>query len=166
MKTTWLLAMSCLFFSHGISFASVKSAEDFLTDAMKGDNSEIKLGLLAQARGGSKDVREFGRMLVEDHRHAKIAAADAASALGVTPTDDPTTEALAEATKLNRMSGARFDGEFVHYMIADHRKDISKFEAEVKSSNKARTLAAQQLPTLEKHLRFALSLKEHERTSP
>jgi putative membrane protein len=53
------------------AMAGPKSDAVFLMDAMKGDNSEIKLGLLAQSRGGSAGVRNFGGMLVHDHRQAK-----------------------------------------------------------------------------------------------
>jgi putative membrane protein len=58
------------------------------------------------------------------------------------------------------MSGAEFDSEFVQYMVTDHRKDIQEFEAQANSSAKTRSLAAQQLPALRKHLEMALSLEK------
>lgn len=140
---------------------AAKSSSEFLTDAIKGDNSEIKLGKLAEAKGNSDGVRNLGQTLVSDHTKAKQDVSSAATALGITPTDDAAPAALAEYTKLNGMSGAAFDHEFVSYMISDHKKDIAEFEAQAKGSDKTGTLAQQQLPTLKKHLQIAQSLQSH-----
>ncbi|MGN6517319.1 MAG: DUF4142 domain-containing protein [Rhizomicrobium sp.] len=139
--------------------ASAASSSEFLTDAMKGDNSEIKLGQLAQAKGGSEGVKSFGQMLVTDHTKAKQDVTSAATALGITPTDKAAPEAESEYNKLNKLSGNAFDHEFVAYMIKDHKKDIAKFKAQAKGHDKTATLAQQQLPTLEKHLQTAESLQ-------
>ena len=61
------------------------SREDFLKDAIKGDNSEIKLGQLAARSGGTPAVRDFGRTLVADHRKAKAQASRVADKLGIIP---------------------------------------------------------------------------------
>src|SRR5262249_7871254 len=117
-----------------------QSPSDFLTDAMKGDNSEIKLGQLAQAKGASPETKNFGATLVTDDTKANPAVTDAASAMGVTHTDDASPEALAEYTKLSAMSGAAFDREFAHYMVLDHQQDIKKFEAQAGSGDAVSTL--------------------------
>src|SRR4051812_20225950 len=52
------------------STASSQAAQ-FLTEAMKGDNSEVTLGKLAQDKGTGQGVKDFGKMLADDHGKAK-----------------------------------------------------------------------------------------------
>ncbi|MBZ9974213.1 MULTISPECIES: DUF4142 domain-containing protein [unclassified Mesorhizobium] len=139
--------------------ALAKSDTDFLTDTIKGDNSEVALGTLARQKGDSKGVKAFGQTLVKDHGKAKKQALAVGKKLGVAETDDLTDEATAEMTKLNGLSGAAFDQEFTTYMVSDHQKDIAEFRDEAKTgSSKVAKLAKKTLPTLEKHLKIAQSL--------
>ncbi|MDG4897712.1 DUF4142 domain-containing protein [Mesorhizobium sp. WSM4976] len=141
--------------------AQAKSDKDFLTDAIKGDNSEIMLGNLAADKGGSKDVRSFGDTLATDHGKAKQQAAAVARRMNVPVTDQMTDEARQGQKKLQGMSGAEFDKEFANYMVSDHKKDISEFEDEAKSGKgSVAKLAKMTLPTLRKHLHIAQSLQK------
>lgn len=135
-------------------------AASFLTDAMKGDNSEVTLGSIAAKRGASAEVRAFGSMMVKDHGMAKGEVATLAKKMGVPTTEALTPEATAERTKLMKLSGTAFDREFASYMVNDHREDIAKFEAEAESSDGAAVtaLAAKTLPTLKRHLAAAEKL--------
>jgi putative membrane protein len=136
-------------------------AAQFLTDAMKGDNSEVKLGKLAASQGSSAGVKDFGNMLVEDHGKAKVKVAALARDMGVPTTEETKPEADAEYAKLQGLSGDAFDKEFVSYMVEDHKKDIAKFKDEANSDDPAplTRLAADTVPTLEKHLEKAQSLQ-------
>lgn len=139
------------------AFAATDAA--FLKKAIQGDNSEMTLGKMAQADGTSPGVRDFGRMLNEDHAAAKQKALPVAKTHGVADTDALAPEAKAEQRKLKGLHGAAFDHEFAAYMVKDHKKDISDFEKQAKSGDKAtRALAADTLPILRKHLETAESL--------
>jgi putative membrane protein len=129
----------------------------FLTEAMKGDNSETMLGKIAMQRGATAQTRQFGSMLVTDHSKAKMQVAALARKMGVPVTNAVAPEAAAERTKLSHLSGRAFDNEFGRYMVDDHQKDIAKFEAESKQrpDGAVATLAANTLPTLRKHLQVA-----------
>ncbi len=137
-------------------------AAQFLTEAMKGDNSEMKLGKLAQDMGSSKGVKDFGKMLADDHGKAKDQVAKLATTMKVPVTDKAALEANTEYAKLQGLKGADFDKEFASYMVDDHTKDIDKFEQEASSSDPAPVtdLAKQALPTLKKHLQTAQSLQK------
>ena len=135
-----------------------KSASEFLTNAMKGDNSEMKLGQLAADKGQSAGTKKFGQTLVTDHAKAKQQVANLDRSMGVSPTNEMMPEAETEYSKLQSMSGASFDHEFASYMVDDHKKDISDFEAQTKATNQTAGLAKKQLPTLRKHLKLAKSL--------
>lgn len=139
--------------------AAVASPNDFLDTAIKGDNSEIKLGQLAEKQGSSAQVRDFGKKLAADHAKAKSQAAKVAKAAGVTVSEDPMPEAQQEYDKLAALSGSAFDSEFARYMVEDHQKDIADFQKEAQAGDaKVSPLAKRQLPTLEKHLKIAQSL--------
>jgi putative membrane protein len=145
----------------GISTAAfAKTEKEFINDAIKGDNSEIAMGQLAVTKGGSEPVRTFGQTLIDDHSKAKTDASAVATQMGVSPPSEMPPDAHSEMTKLQQLSGRDFDKEFVRVMVEDHQKDIAEFKKEAGSVHgPVQQLAAQTLPTLEKHLRIAQSLK-------
>ncbi|MFL6736753.1 MAG: DUF4142 domain-containing protein [Sphingomonas sp.] len=139
--------------------ATAAPANKFLSDAIKGDNSETTLGRLIASRGSSTSVRSFGRTLERDHSTARVQAAAVARRMGVAVPSSMMPEARSEMRKLERLRGRAFDREVRRYMIHDHRKDISEFDDQARQGDRrTAALARQQLPTLRKHLRIAESL--------
>jgi putative membrane protein len=157
-----ILRGACAAFALAIAAPLAAHAQDpheFLRKAIKGDNSEIMLGHMAENRGADPAVRHFGHTLVEDHTMARDQAMRVASRMGVPPPDGPTREAMMERDRLSGMRGRGFDREFVRYMIDDHQKDIGDFRDEAHAMNgPASRMAREQLPTLRKHLDMALSI--------
>jgi putative membrane protein len=140
--------------------ATAAPAAKFLSDAIKGDNSETRLGALIAQRGQSAAVRSFGRTLESDHSTARVQAAAVARRMGVPAPSAMMPEARAEQSKLMHLRGRAFDREVRRYMINDHQKDIAKFEAQARSGDRqTASLARMQLPVLRKHLRIAESLR-------
>lgn len=135
-------------------------ARKFVEQSIKSDNSEIMLGRMAEQRGASRGVREFGHTLVQDHKQAKQQMKQVADRMGIRANGSTLPQAQDEQQKLSHLHGRAFDREFVNYMVNDHQQDIRKFENEA-SSNRGRVskMAAQQLPTLRKHLHIAKSLQ-------
>lgn len=133
----------------------------FLQDAISGSNGEITLGRLAQSRAGDPKVREFGRVLVRDHRAAKQQALSVARAARVRIDAQALTPDATDAERrLSRMKGRGFDRMFVHHMVEDHEKDIARFEQQSRSRDLATArLARQTLPHLRHHLEIARSLE-------
>ena len=141
------------------SAASAAPASKFLHDAIKGDNSETRLGALIAARGHSAAVRSFGRTLERDHSIARVQAASVARRMGISVPSSMMPEARAEYAKLEHMRGRAFDREVRRYMIEDHQKDIATFRDQARhGERRTAALASKQLPTLRKHLRIAESL--------
>src|SRR5688500_15146498 len=50
------------------------------------NTADMETGALAEKRGSSKEIREFGAMLVRDHRMVRQQGRDLAAKLRVTPT--------------------------------------------------------------------------------
>jgi putative membrane protein len=131
----------------------------FITDAMQGDNAEVAIGQLAQAQGTSQKVKDFGRLLVDDHGSHKQELKTLAGTAGVAVTDEPSAEGKANLVKLKALSGAEFDKQFKAMMIEDHTKDIAKYEKQAASSDaQTAALAQKTLPVLRKHLDAANAL--------
>jgi putative membrane protein len=139
--------------------ATVSAADQaFLTEAMKGDNSEVALGYLAQQNGASQGVKALGQMLATDHGAHGATIAALANQLQVPTTGDMNPDAKAEETKLNALTGADFDTEFVRATIEDHKKDIVKYEQAAKGTGPVAEMAQTTLATLRKHLEAAEAL--------
>ena len=155
-----LLALTAFaaFALHPVSALAAPTGK-FLQDAIKGDNSEMRLGALATTRATRPATRTYGRTLQRDHAKAK---ADAVALARRNRVAVPTTmmpEAQAEYRRLSRLRGAAFDREFARYMTDDHRKDIADFREQARTGRDGTAaLATKALPTLRKHLRLAQSL--------
>lgn len=136
--------------------------DSFMKKAIEGNLAEIKVGELAQKKGASEGVRHFGMVLEQDHSAANSQAMTTASSMGVSPPAEPSLKAQAEYRHLASLSGSKFDQAFVKEMVSDHKKDIAEYSKEAKAGNsQAASYARQSLPTLQKHLRLAESLKRH-----
>jgi len=131
----------------------------FVTEAMQGDNSEVAIGQLAQTKGTSQKVKDFGKLLVDDHGAHKEELRTLAGTAGLPVTDEPTPEGKANLDKLKALSGTEFDKQFKSMMIEDHTKDIAKYEKQAASGDaQTAALAQKTLPTLRKHLDTANAL--------
>ncbi|HEX4196844.1 MAG TPA: DUF4142 domain-containing protein [Caulobacteraceae bacterium] len=158
MKPQVLLAAS-LFALVAVNAARAAQPGDdtaFIKDAIKGDNSEIMLGGVAQRHGASPGMRAFGDMLVTDHTKARDQATIVARGMGVAPPSGPMAEADVERAKLAVLSGPAFDHEFAKYMVNDHQHDIADFQTEAAHGHgEAAALARKSLQVLRKHLAAA-----------
>jgi putative membrane protein len=86
---------------------------------------DMETGALAAKRGASKQVREFGAMLVRDHRTVRQQGRDLAHKLHVTPTP-PKDFAMARdhhtaMKKLRALHGKAFDRAFLAHEVAYHK---------------------------------------------
>ncbi len=136
-------------------------ASQFLTDAMKGDNSEVRVGQLAAEKGSTQGVKDYGKMLADDHGAHLTKVTALAQKMGVPTTSETKPEADELYNKLQGLSGADFDREFVAGMVKDHKKDIAAYQAEADSNDAPEVtgMAADTVPTLKKHLETAQSLQ-------
>lgn len=144
-----------------VALATDSPDAKFLMDAARGDVAEIKLGQLAQQKGQSEGVREFGKMLEEDHSKAGKETAELAKDLDVVPPAQPSAEQMQKYESLERLSGAEFDREFVAAMVKGHQEEIAKYEKQAQSANNSKVaeLAEDTLPTLREHLAVAQRLQ-------
>ena len=86
---------------------------------------DIETGNLAVKRAKSRDVHEFGEMLVRDHKAVRQQGRDLAKKLGVTPTPPKNfgmaKDHAAAMAKLSKLHGAAFDKAFLANEAAFHK---------------------------------------------
>ena len=139
---------------------SVPAAEKaFVEKAAVGGLAEVRMGKMAQQKGSSDQVKQFGSRMVEDHSKANDELKQLASAKGIALPTDLDAKHKAKMDKMEKLSGAQFDRAYMDDMVADHRQDVAEFKKEATSGKDSdvKAFAARTLPTLEDHLKMAQS---------
>jgi putative membrane protein len=129
----------------------------FMTDAAEGGLAEVQIGQMAQQKGSSQEVKDFGRRLEQDHQKANDQLKTIAQQRHFSLPTDTDAKHKAAIAKLNGLSGAEFDKVFGRMMVKDHREDIKKFERESNNGmdTDLKNFASSNLPTLKEHLQMA-----------
>ena len=138
-----------------------QSPEDqtFVNEASRGGTMEIKLGELAGRNGSSSEVKEFGAHMVKDHTRLNKELGAAATSIGLTVPTDLSEDQRTEYTKLSKMSGKRFDKEYIDLMVKDHTEDLAAFQKAESTTQdpKLKTAIASAIPVIQEHLSMAQS---------
>jgi putative membrane protein len=129
----------------------------FIMRAAQGGMAEVELGKLAQERGSSDAVKQFGKRMVDDHGKANEELMRIAQSKGVTVSTSLDSKSQSMKDRLSKLNGAAFDRAYMSEMVKDHRTDVAEFQKESNSGRDAevKAFAAKTLPTLQEHLRMA-----------
>ncbi len=144
--------------SSSASRASLDHADkSFMEKAAEGGMAEVEQGKLAQQKAQAPEVKQFADRMVRDHTKANDQLKQIASSKQVQLPDKMDKSAQKEMDKLQKLSGAQFDEEYMKHEVSDHKKDVKEFQKEAKSAKDAdvKRFASDTLPTLEEHLKMA-----------
>ena len=135
--------------------------KDFILQAEKDNLQERVLGRMAQEQSQNDAVRDYGKTLVNDHNDALKKLVDLMNKNGLQQPKGLPEERIEAVRKLQGLSGAAFDREFVNMMVKDHQKAVDEFRhvAATSQNPDVRDYAKNVLPTLEKHLKDAQELQ-------
>ena len=165
-KTIYPLLLSLLAIG-GIALAAHAQAVDmdgpewaFANKAASGGMMEVQLGKLAAQQAQSSQVQQFGMTMVEDHGAANEELGQIFRQKNRELPAELLPEHRATVDKLQGVSGAEFDHQYMRAMVKDHAKDVEEFR------NAARRLqdpdlsawVDRTLPVLERHLQQARTL--------
>ncbi len=152
---------------HGDHRYSVAD-EQYLQTAIEGDRFEIEGGKLAQERGTTQGVKDYGARLVKDHTKSLRDATDLAGKLGIDVPKAPSPSEQWELQAIGRLSGQEFDAQYADLEAKDHQQDISEAtdEADKGRNDLIRQAAKNEIPTLQEHLKIAKDLGGQEGTDP
>src|ERR1700727_2200745 len=152
MKRVWILLMLA---APVLVWAASSPDESFYKNAAEGGIFEVDAGKLAQDKGNSQQVKDFGAMMVKDHSAANEKLQALAASKNITLPTTPSITQAASKAKLDVLSGDTFDKSYVKGQISAHRQTIALFRKEISSGqdSDAKTFATTTLPTVKAHLK-------------
>ncbi len=125
----------------------------FVRDAAAASAAAIAMGRIAAKKGVTSQVRQFGSLMVKDHSKTQAELRKLASSRGINVRDEPTSEQGQNLEKLSKLSGSKFDFEYIKVQHGDHEKALELFRRQAENGGDPglKQFAATALPTLEAH---------------
>jgi putative membrane protein len=144
-----------LFCSPLAAMAADAPDASFYKNAAEGGIAEVDAGTLAQDKGKSQEVKDFGAMMVKDHSAANDKLKSIAMAKNISLPTSASVGQLANKTKLEVLSGDTFDKSYIKGQIKAHQDTIALFKKEIASGQdaEAKAFATATLPTVQAHLK-------------
>ena len=132
----------------------------FVRQAAQGSATEVALGKLAEEKGASDTVKQFGKRIADDQGKAVEELKQAAGTARLEVPSEMPKKAKKAQDKLSKLSGADFDREYAKMMVSDNKDQVKAFEREAHDGSVApvKDFAAKTLPTLQDHLKAAEQL--------
>jgi putative membrane protein len=136
--------------------ASMASDSIFIQAASSASLLQVKLGMLAEKKGSSASVVEFGRRMVTDYSKANEELAAAAKQAGF-----PAPVLLRQHQQIfdlfGRTGRSSFDKAYMAEMVKQHREDVRLYrqEADAGRVQSLKQIAVKMLPELQHHLTVA-----------
>ena len=136
---------------------------EYLSTLHHANQMEVQLGQLAQQKGVSKGVKDYGAKLMKDHQQADEKLMTYAQKknlqLGEPKVDNDFKKTMksamdAEMAKLQALEGPAFDRAFLAHMVGHHDADIAKVMAgqqQFASNTELKKELDSLLPTLKQH---------------
>lgn len=166
MKTNFLIIVLALLLpgltagaeqSSGSGGKVPRGDANFIKEAWQANKMEVELGKVAQEKAAGKQVKEFGRRMEQDHGKALKELEQIAAKKNVELPKELEGRHKREVERLSKLSGEKFDREYIQAMVKDHKEDIEKFQRESEKGDDpdAKKYAAKHLPTLKQHLELA-----------
>jgi len=147
------------------AFAAEDRSHVFMRDAIEGNLFEVRAGELAQQKGATESVRNFGAMLAKDHAQAARNGEQAARAAGVRIPTAPSSNQQGVLDAMSKLEGDKFDENFIRSMIDDHLRDVARYESQSRAAaDPIAKYVAETLPTLRDHLKAVQGLQNERST--
>jgi putative membrane protein len=141
---------------------SVTPAEqDFAIKTAQAQLAEIDMARLALHRSSNKDVKAFANMIESDHTSALKALADLMKNKNVPQPTTLPADVQQTIMRMNALTGAEFDREFINTMVGDHQRIVGMFgDMQTTAQNPdVKDYVEDLLPVLEMHLDKAQQLQ-------
>lgn len=139
-----------------------KESSDFAVKAANGGMMEVELGKIAQEKGVSQRVKDFGAMMVRDHGKANDELKAIAGNKNIALPDSVGSDHHDHIVDMSKKTGKDFDKAYIDMMVSDHKDDIDMFEKA--STNltdpELKAFATNTLPTLKAHQDSAKAIQD------
>ena len=129
--------------------------QTFFKHAAEGGIAEVEAGELAQKKGNSQDVKDFGAMMVKDHTAAKQKLQSIAAGESIKLPTTSSAGQMASKAKLEVLTGDTFDKSYIKNQITAHEQTAALMKKEIASGTdaQAQAFAKETLPTVQAHLK-------------
>jgi putative membrane protein len=136
--------------------------KDFTKQAAEGDLAEVRLGQLAQDKGSSDAVKDFGKRMVAEHTKANEQLTSIATERNMEVPRELDKHNQKIYDQLSKLSGDEFDRAYAKDMVNDHRDNMDLFQREASGGQDGilKNFASSSLPTLQDHLKMAKDLQK------
>jgi len=143
--------------------ATMVSSADrkFALMAAMGGMAEVEMARLALTKASSDAVKQYAQKMIDDHTASNTELMQIASTKGITLPTAPDAKHHAMMAKMERLSGAEFDRQYI--MMAGH-KDHQKMEKLFRDESirgrdaNLKAFATKTLPVVQQHLQMARDL--------
>jgi putative membrane protein len=127
----------------------------FYKKAAEGGIAEVEAGNLAQSKGDSQKVKDFGAMMVKDHSAANEKLKALAATKDVSLPTSSSVGQMAAKAKLEVLTGDTFDKSYIKGQVQAHENTVGLFRKEIASGQDpdAQAFAKATLPTVRAHLK-------------
>jgi putative membrane protein len=128
-----------------------------LRDIANANLAEIEAGKLATTKASNADVKKFAQQMVDDHGKELQELQKLAQAKNVDLPSAPDAKHQRAMKKLQGLSGADFDREYMRMQVKDHRDAHKLAERTGKRAEDEQLKAAAQkaAPEIQEHLKMA-----------
>ena len=173
MKPMKFLASSSvaavMFFTSAAALAATsRNTQDFIQNAVIGNQFEIETSQQALERSKNGAVRDFAQKMVDDHMKAGQKLKDTLKREGLAGLAPTTVDAKHRKieNRLARDSGDKFDRDYVAAQVDAHKDVVSLFKRYSRNGDDIglRHVAGQLLPTLREHQQMAYDLRKDYRS--
>lgn len=138
-----------------------RDATGYAREASAGDLYEIESSRLAQRKGGTGAVRQFGQMMIDHHTITTQQLTSAARAAGMPP--PPPALAPRQQKRIDELrglSGAPFDAAYLRQQRLAHQEALALHAGYAENGDNAalRKAAAAAVPVVQRHIDLLANL--------
>ena len=119
-------------FAHSADTGLSSKDKKFIKEAASDGIFEVLLGQIAQERGESQGVKDFGSLMVTDHGKSNAELNQIAKKNNMTVSDQLDAKDKKTIDRLLKLTGADFDSEYIKAMVKDHKKDSAAFKKAIR----------------------------------
>ena len=133
---------------------------EFLSEAADARMMDMLEGEQAVKKGTTPQIKEYGRLMIKDHKALLIKIKALAAERGITLPARISDKKQDGLQTLIEKEGTAFDDKFIRMMIIDHERDVEAFKDAIKLKDKeVSKFASLNLPIIESHLAKAKAIQ-------
>lgn len=118
--------------------------EAFVRSILERDAGYVRMSQLAQEKSQSEDVKQLGQKIIAAKSDLNSQFKPIAVTYEVTEPKGPSKKDKQQIARLQGLSGAQFDEEFLKALAKNHRQDIKDFGIEAQTAQDQRVQQAAQ----------------------